>query len=172
MKRFTYAQIHKAFVKAAANAFRFNDILDDIANAPFHKTVINLKITFTINHRNDSHWFQVPVNILVDDVDIKRSIFKEIATQIFKYGELTYSDDIAPALKFEDINLELHGVYSFDLDTQYAIFHEEQECGCSWLTINTATLNAPFTYEYDYRTKTIRRSETNLILKNYINRKK
>lgn len=172
MKRFTYAQILKAFAKATANAHRFNDILESIANAPFYKTIINLKITFTVNDGSDHHWFQVPVNILVNDVDIKRSILKEIATQIFKYGELDYYKDEPPVLEFEDINLEHHGVYSFDNHTQYAIFHEEQECGCSWFTIDVTTLSAPFTYEHDYSTNAIRRSETNSVVKQYVNRKR
>ncbi len=164
MKRFTYAQILKAFAKATPDSGRFNDILDGIANAPFYKTIVNIQISFTARNNRYCRWFHMPIHILVKGVDIKRSILKEIATQTHRHRDLTYIKPAESGLEFNAIAIKFIKPYSFDGNAKYAIFHEEQECGCSWLVINANALSAPFTYDRDYNTKAIRRSETDQVI--------
>lgn len=171
MKRYTWSQLYNSFAKAIADDYRSNDILKALASTPFYKTIVNIVATCSLYDGSDERWFQIPVNILVKDADVKRAILMEIATQLHKFGELSYYKDEAPILEFKDVNIICNKVYSFETN-QYAIFHEEQECGFSWYTIDTTTLSAPFTYEHDYNTKALRRSETNALEKHFINRKR
>lgn len=163
MKKFTWKQIHDAFVKALKESYHSYDLLKDIANAPFYTTVINLNIRMDVENKScrESQYFEVPVRIMVNDANIERAICMEIATQLLKFGEFTYySDDYSPLI-FSHIVIETRGIYSFSGNSKYAIFHQEQECGCSWLTINTAELSAPFTYQKEC--SGLKRSETNAV---------
>lgn len=163
MKKFTWKQIYNAFVKALKEDYHSSDLLKDIANAPFYTTVVNLNIRMDMENKScrESQYFEVPVRIMIKDADIERAVCMEVATQLFKFEGFTYySDDYTPLI-CSNIVIETRGIYSFSSDRQYAIFHQEQECGCSWLVIREAELSAPFTYQKE--SACLKRSETNLV---------
>lgn len=171
MKYYTQSQIYRAFEKSLANDWRANDLLDALKAAPFYKTTVKLIVTFTLCKHNGETWFEIPIHIMVHDADVKRAIITEISTQIHKFGELSYYEDKTPELNFKNINVACHAAYSFKI-SEYAIFHEEQECGFSWLSIDTTDLTAPFTYEQGQKAHILRRSETNAIKTHFVNNRR
>ena len=164
MKKYTWAQIHNAFAKSLKKDWHQSDLLNDIAAAPFHNTVINLGLVCDVRNAsgNVEERFNIPLHIKVNDVDIKRAILMEIATQLYKFGKLNYYDDAYSPLEFSEIYFQVLGVFSTTTD-KYAIFHQEQECGSSWLVVSKEDLDAPFTYKKDYTKNgdVMRRHETN-----------
>lgn len=164
MKKFTWAQIYSAFSKSLKADYHQSDLLNDIAAAPFYHTVINIVLTCDICNAscNDKDRFNIPLHIKVNDIDIKKAVLMEIATQLHKFGGFSYYEDDYAPLEFSEIYFQILGVFSSETD-KYAIFHQEQECGSSWLVVSKEDLDAPFTYEKKYTKngKVVRRNETN-----------
>ena len=166
MKKYTWKQIFDSFTKAIKEDWEPYDLLRNIAAAPFYNTTINLNVRADIKNEScrESQYFEIPVHIMVKDADIERAICMEIATQLFKFGELEYySDDFHP-LQFSKIHIATHGIFSSE-EHRYAIFHQEQECGCTWLVVTMDDLSAPFTYRKE--DAGLKRSETNRIYSVY-----
>lgn len=166
MKKYTWKQIYDAFTKAIKEDWGVSDLLRNIAEAPFYNTIINLDVRIDITNEScrESRYFEIPVHIMVKDADIKHAICMEIATQLFKFGELEYyTDDLHP-LQFSNIHIATHGIFSSE-EHRYAIFHQEQECGCTWLVVTMNDLSAPFTYQKV--SNRLKRSETNRIYSVY-----
>ena len=172
MKNFTYSQILNALNRCIKENWRSCEILDAFANPPFTKSIIKLVACFDSNTeigREGKH-FEIPIHILIDDVNVKKAVVAEITKQTHAHGELSYYKDDAYDLIFENFNFSIVSAFSTD-SRGYAVFHEEQECGFSWLVITPDDLTAPITYESNYRyskdnkmSTFVKRVETNRVL--------
>lgn len=151
MKEYTFNQIYSALSKAVKVNSNIEGLLLDIAEAPYYTTIVRVCCNLKLN--NTTH--NIPINIVVKDTDIYKAILKEITYKIRKFGYPCYYED-SPELTIEIFLLTITEIYSYS-SNNYAIFHKEQECGNSWLCINTDNLTAPITYE----DKGVVRSETN-----------
>lgn len=164
MKRYTYKQIHSAFIEALKKDWGNAEVIKDIANAPCHTTVINISASFQLKYGNGHEHFEFPINIMVKGSNIEKAIYMEIATQLYQFGELEYYDDNFKPLEFSDIFIATYKIISTE-QGRYAIFHREQECGCSWLEFTLEEITAPFIYQENYRTNSLKRSESNRLNK-------
>lgn len=147
--KFAYRQIYQALRKGLY--LLDDDLLKDIADAPYYKTAINVTVIVQLVFDNQAQSFNVPINILVYDSDIIKSILKETAYKIHKFGNLYWYDSSEIGVSY--MFLKLKEIVSFD-SNNYAIFHREQECGNTWLSFNKGSLIAPITYSENKRSET------------------
>ena len=156
----TFNQIFSALSKAVKDNSEINDLLQDIANAPFERIILKAEFTCVI----ESTVYHIPIHIKAEYTNNYKAILKEVAHKIFKFGELYYYDNKDSKLNITDVRIGKEEAYSYyengKLNSNYAIFHKEQECGNSWLVINTSNLTAPISYVGDE----IVREETNDII--------
>lgn len=154
----TFNQIFSTLSKAVKDNSRINYLLQDIANAPFKRIILKAEFTCVIENGKVYH---IPIHIKAEYTNTYKAILKEVAHKIFKFGELYYYDNEDHKLNITDVRIDIEEAYSYyengKLNSSYAIFHKEQECGNSWLVINTGNLTAPISYIGD---ETVR-EETN-----------
>lgn len=179
MKKFTYAQILSAFTSHLKKNWRAKDVLDALSHAPFYKTTIKLTTSVSVKTESTHEWMalDIPIHILINDADIKKSVIAEVVTQIHNHVALSYYRDDPYQLIFKDLNIQQVKAYS-NSGCEQAIFHEEQECGFSWLVISPEDLTAPISYEKHYRydknmqQRTItKREETNCVTSRHFKEK-
>lgn len=185
-KFFTEGQILTALKRATENrdidrkSERCFEYLEEICEAPYGTLIV--KAHPAIKFQGYDTYFLVSINIALSCLEEslfepdkkesrKEAILMEIAHKLYLHAEefekepLFYDDeDEIHQLDLSKFELNLDYAVSFtkmiDDKKDCAIFHIEQECGYSWLTLPDEYFQTPIYYKFDHLKKKVARKES------------